>query len=329
LAAGVEAECVLGRVLADARVGFFLFEPSGSRSFHWGKDKARSCPQSSPEQVQVAAPFCVTSPPFFQTTLFVSLFFSRQCAALAKNGTEPTAELRARHHCGKNWSGSSKAMEAEGTSSMAFHLLNGEAVYSGFRHGWVVPVVGTLISDDDSSQRAKLRDDARLKWIGITFLADFGHRIKCLTKVLYVEKLGGDFIRNAKANFSSALREGKGDEPDYHKARMDSALAHTFGDHKHRALFMSVDGRPGCRALIAEADGSPYIPNYSGGVYPSKDSKHWAVTEKVWNRLTSAEHLAQCRHDFDTNSNEANNKSATSFEFPKANELWAVRWCFC
>jgi hypothetical protein len=115
------------------------------------------------------------------------------------------------------------------------------------------------------------------------------------------------------------LRAGKDDSPDEHKKRLDSSLAHTFGDHSACATYMTCGERKGCRALVAAEDNEVYVPTYSGGVYPSKESKAFTVATAIWARLTTPVALAQCRHNYDTNSNEANNKSATSYEFPKSN----------
>ena len=141
----------------------------------------------------------------------------RTCYVAWKRGVKPKP-----HDCRRNWSGSSKAMEAD---------LCVETVKAVNESGQGVRI-GVIIGDDDSSaiHHVWARVDKSVsKW------SDVNHAKKALGNKLYElrkshRQLTKKVIKSAQKNFTYAMNQNKGNPESLRKAFL-SIPPHMYGDH--------------------------------------------------------------------------------------------------
>lgn len=259
----------------------------------------------------------------------------RICHNAKKTGLKPFD-----HTCPKNFEGSSKSMEASGAVEMVTNMWRKTK-------DWVsAPWIRTFVSDDDSSTRSNLENstqdklDAKIisEWPWIIngrgnkvqafpkskdkgklpldirppwqFVADPSHRQKVFGKAFYklvLLKLGTQVdAERMKRNFGYA-------QFLYHKesfasfcCRMSAVLQHHFNDHRFCDTWCKY--KSNCAHAVPLPDGKK-------GRFRSKTEhpKTYRAFIEVCQRYMSIPMLRQIHHPFDSQKNEAFNKTVTKY----------------
>jgi hypothetical protein len=230
------------------------------------------------------------------------------------------------HHCPKNYSGSSKGMEAQAAL---------DCVNQIWTHEEIVAFIDVVCIDDDATTRAYLAHcfrDLELKGLPrpktksgkiktgarndkgklgkdhpvIIFLADLSHRVRTYGKYLFAMKNMGakrspmtemDALR-LKRNFAWWLFSGASLTYDEFSDAAMSPVLHHFNDHSKCGTW--------CRHKNKSAEQLSHLDKYRN---KEKDSFLYSQCVELIERFTSESHLRECHHKMSSQKNEAMNKS--------------------
>lgn len=138
------------------------------------------------------------------------------CEAASRMGKEPRE-----HDCRFNWTGSSKAMEADVAAALATSIEKDDAQ------------VVILVGDEDSSTIKKVRESVEhdvAKWSDVVHAKrSFGSSLYSVQSK-YKGVLTNKVIDYLTTCFSYALKQNKGDSQEMEK-NLKAIVPHAFGDH--------------------------------------------------------------------------------------------------
>lgn len=217
------------------------------------------------------------------------------------------------HKCVQNFPSnkSSKSMEA----AAVLDMICRSATERQF-------VIKAVVSDDDSVMRAHLRynvnphdkeDKGKLPlWIPEPeFLADPGHRVKCVSKYFYKlakqkvakSRVTKGMAKRLKKNWGYMIKQNKGGSLEDFVKNAHSPLEHLFNNHAYCSSKW-------CNALKAEEEGKIYThPDGFCDKTTDDGKKMYEQLSEITHKYGNEYYLKQSMHPFTTQTNEALNYS--------------------
>ena len=224
------------------------------------------------------------------------------------------------HRCPKNYDASSKAMEADAALQLYKSLYDNS-------QGTIA--LQSIVADDDSSMRAKLRHKSRTHKAGAlpdnipepTWLADPSHRCKVVAKQIFklaaqdrstTECTNVDAFR-IKKYYGYAVKMNRNKTLGELRQAVLNIVEHLFGDHngcdpqwcKPRKIQLQNKDLP---------PGKDPIPCTSGFYRCKvKNQRLYRQINECMSKVLTDEFLCQCLHEFDTQKNEGMNTSVNKY----------------
>ena len=259
---------------------------------------------------------------------------SKQCSVCSK--AEAKGKVPKVHECPKNYSGSSKAMEADGALSLVKELdeLSDSKLF-----------VEAFVTDDDSSIRALIshfdpksrKNKGKLpdhipepKW-----LADPSHRTRVVARAIFALvklRMKESECKNIDAQrfkryFAYMLKQGRDGTLEDLMFRAKAVLEHLFNDHTYCdpkwcvPLRLSQDYEQDSNENIVDIAEDIMEPNHEN-IDSNKDKYYRSKTEhselysqmkKAYEPYVTPERLKESLHPFDTQLNESLNNVVAKY----------------
>jgi hypothetical protein len=209
-----------------------------------------------------------------------------------------------KHHCMRNYQGTSKAMEAEGLVAMLQRAPKKNKIS-----------ICTIISDDDSNGRAKARHINKGGKLLETveepeFLADPSHRKRVFARAIYnlasapvkTSRVTKGLAGHLKYCYGACVKRNRHLKAEELSEKVANILEHVCNNH------ISCDAA-WCYDVKAKEAGKVYSAPKDHRINKEIDKLTYLQLKKIFDQYTSFDQMRYCNHPFDTQTNESLNES--------------------